>query len=54
MEIELQLCGKNGIGKSSILKLIIGKEIEYDGEFKVLKDLKISYISQSTENLKGD
>ncbi len=31
MEIELQLYGKNGIGKSSILKLILGKQIQYNG-----------------------
>ena len=27
--------------------------MQYDGEFKVVNDLKISYVSQSTENLKG-
>lgn len=48
------IVGKNGIGKSSILKLIIGKEIQYNGQFKVANDLKISYVSQSTENLRGN
>lgn len=48
------IVGKNGIGKSSILKLIIGKEMQYNGEFKVANDLKISYVSQSTEHLKGN
>ena len=51
---RIAITGKNGIGKSSILKLIIGNEIKYNGELKVAKDLKISYISQSTENLKGN
>ncbi len=51
---RVAIVGKNGIGKSSILKLIIGEEISYNGEFKVANDLKISYISQSTEGLKGD
>lgn len=52
-EDRVAIVGKNGIGKSSILKLILGKEIQYNGEFKVANDLKISYVSQSTENLKG-
>ena len=51
---RVSIIGKNGIGKSSILKLIIGEELKYNGEFKVLKDLKISYVSQSTEDLKGN
>lgn len=30
---RIAIVGKNGIGKSSILKLILGKKIEYNGEF---------------------
>lgn len=51
---RVAIVGKNGVGKSSILKLIIGNEIEYSGEFKIANDLKISYVSQSTEDLKGN
>lgn len=51
---RIAIVGKNGIGKSSILKLILGKELQYNGEFKVANDLKISYVSQRTENLKGN
>lgn len=50
---RLAIIGKNGIGKSSILKLILGERIEYNGLFKTINELKISYVSQSTENLKG-
>lgn len=50
---RVAIVGKNGIGKSSILKLLIGKELQYNGELKVANDLKISYVSQSTEHLKG-
>lgn len=50
---RIAISGKNGIGKSSILKLIVGEEIEYRGEIKIANDLKISYVSQSTEHLKG-
>ncbi|MCI8654352.1 MAG: ABC-F type ribosomal protection protein [Clostridia bacterium] len=51
---RVAIIGKNGSGKSSILKLIIEKEMQYNGEFKVANDLKISYVSQSTEDLKGN
>ena len=50
---RVAIIGKNGSGKSSILKLILGKELQYSGEFKVANDLKISYVSQTTEDLKG-
>ena len=32
----------------------MGNEIQYNGELKIANDLKISYVSQSTENLKGN
>ena len=51
---RIAIVGKNGIGKSSILKLIIENEIQYNGELKIANDLKISYVAQSTENLKGN
>lgn len=51
---RVAIVGKNGIGKSSILKLIIGKKLQYNGEIKVSNDLKISYVSQGTEDLKGN
>ena len=50
---RIAITGKNGIGKSSILKLIIGNKIQFNGYFKIINDLKISYVPQSTENLKG-
>lgn len=51
---RIAIVGKNGMGKSSILKLILENEIQYDGELKIANDLKISYVSQSTENLRGN
>ena len=50
---RVAITGRNGIGKSSILKLITGNEIQYAGNLKVANDLIISYVSQSTEDLKG-
>lgn len=51
---RIALVGKNGIGKSSILKLIIGDSIHYNGDLKIANNLKISYVSQNTEDLKGN
>ncbi len=51
---RVAIIGENGIGKSSILKLLFGNQIDYQGDIKIAKDLKISYVSQSTETLKGN
>ena len=51
---RIAIIGKNGAGKSSILKLILGNSINYSGDFKVSENLKISYVSQSTEYLNGN
>ena len=50
---RVAIVGKNGAGKSSILNLILGNDIKYDGNIKIANDLKISYVSQSTEGLTG-
>ena len=50
---RLQLRGKNGSGKSSIIKLILGEEITYQGELYIQSGLKISYVSQETSFLNG-
>ena len=50
---RVAIIGKNGSGKSSILRLIIGNEIDFSGDLRISKDIKISYISQNTENLNG-
>lgn len=51
---RVAITGKNGIGKSSILKLMLGDQIAYCGDFKMASHLKISYVSQSTEGLSGN
>jgi lincosamide and streptogramin A transport system ATP-binding/permease protein len=48
------LQGKNGSGKSSLLKLICGEEIPFSGEIEIAGGLKISYVSQSTSSLAGN
>lgn len=46
---RIAIVGKNGIGKSSILKLIIGQEIQYNGEFKIA-NLKQCYSKLNFQN----
>ena len=50
---RLFLIGKNGTGKSSLLKLIMGENINYKGNVNIGKNLKISYVFQDVSNLKG-
>lgn len=47
------LNGKNGSGKSSLLKLLIGEKINFEGDITIPKDLIISYIPQTFNHLKG-
>ena len=51
---RIALCGRNGSGKSSILKLICGEELAYSGTFRKASQLKISYVPQDTSWLKGN
>lgn len=50
---KVALAGRNGSGKSSILKLILGEEIPYTGTVRKASGLIISYVSQDTSGLKG-
>ncbi|ATW27935.1 ribosomal protection-like ABC-F family protein [Candidatus Formimonas warabiya] len=50
---RIALCGKNGSGKSSVLKLICGEQITYAGSFRKGSQLKISYVAQDTGFLRG-
>ena len=45
--------GRNGCGKSSIIKLICGEEIEHDGTVRLASGLVISRVSQETSHLRG-
>ncbi|MBU8878774.1 Lsa family ABC-F type ribosomal protection protein [Bacillus sp. FJAT-29790] len=50
---RIVLDGKNGSGKSSILKLILGHPIHHTGSMNLGSDLIISYVQQDTSHLKG-
>ena len=50
---RVALQGVNGCGKSSILKLIYGEPLSFTGTMKRNHHLKISYISQTSEHLRG-
>ncbi|GAB0169832.1 Lsa family ABC-F type ribosomal protection protein [Lysinibacillus sp. CTST325] len=50
---RIVLDGKNGSGKSSILKLILGSPIQHTGSMYVGSGLVISYVQQDTSHLKG-
>ncbi|MBQ8823970.1 MAG: ABC-F type ribosomal protection protein [Ruminococcus sp.] len=47
------LNGKNGSGKSSLLKLITGDLIEHVGEISMASDLIVSYVMQDTSDMNG-
>ena len=48
------LAGKNGCGKSSLLKLLLKEDISYDGSLFFDHDLIVSYVSQDIAWLKGN
>lgn len=51
---RIALCGKNGSGKSSVLRLICGADIAYTGRMRRGSQLTISYVPQDTSFLRGN
>lgn len=50
---RIALSGKNGSGKSSVLKLMTGDPLEFTGQMHKGSQLKISYVPQDTSSLSG-
>ncbi|WP_077617538.1 Lsa family ABC-F type ribosomal protection protein [Bacillus sinesaloumensis] len=50
---RIVLAGKNGSGKSSILKLLLGNTIQHTGSLYKGSNMIISYVQQETSHLKG-
>ena len=50
---RIVLDGKNGSGKSSLLKLVVGQSIDYTGTVTLGSGLVISYVPQDTSYLCG-
>lgn len=50
---RIVLDGKNGSGKSSLLKILIGESISYTGCIHKESGLVISYVPQDTSHLQG-
>ncbi len=50
---RIVLDGRNGSGKSSLLKLLIGEQIEHTGLVQIASGLVISYVPQDTSHLCG-
>lgn len=50
---RLALEGRNGSGKSSLLKLMLGQDIRHQGTLSLAPGLKLSYVPQDTAFLRG-
>ena len=51
---RVALVGKNGSGKSSIIKLILGEGLTFTGTLRIGSGLVTSYVSQDTSRLEGN
>lgn len=50
---RLCLEGRNGSGKTSLLRLILGEEVPHTGTVRRASGLEISYVSQEVDHLQG-
>jgi ATP-binding cassette subfamily F protein 3 len=48
---KIVLLGKNGIGKSTLLKIFAGLDTEYTGTLKINPELKIGYLDQEFKDM---
>ena len=50
---RIALDGKNGSGKTSLLRLLVGQQIQYHGTVAVGSGIILSYVPQDTSMLRG-
>lgn len=50
---RLALCGKNGSGKTSLLRLVLGEDIPHSGTVRLASGLRVSYVPQDASFLSG-
>mgnify|MGYP000908853797 FL=1 len=50
---RLFLRGRNGCGKSSLLRLVTGQPVEHDGNLWIAPRLTVSLVPQETDSLNG-
>lgn len=50
---RVAISGKNGCGKTTILKLILENKLDYTGNLNIGSQLKLSYVPQDTSFLNG-
>ena len=48
------IIGANGMGKSTLFKIMIGEEQPDGGEVKVGETVKLGYVDQSRDDLAGE
>lgn len=50
---RIALTGKNGAGKSSLIKVLLGEDVSSVGTLQKPADLRVSYVPQDTSFLRG-
>lgn len=50
---RVRLKARNGAGKSSLIRLLMGEDVPHTGEIRRARDVEISYVPQDTAHLRG-
>lgn len=47
------IAGKNGSGKSSLLKVLFGQHSQYKGKVEISPQLMVGYVAQDASQISG-